>query len=446
MQTSTSSIDDAKRRDFDAVEKGVYQKIARRLMPFLFLCYVVNFLDRVNIGFAQLQLRTDLGFSAEIYGLGAGLFYIGYVIFEVPSNMLLEKIGARKTLLRIMALWGAISMGTAFVTSPTQFYIMRFLLGVAEAGFFPGIILYLTYWIPGTRRAKFTALFLMSAPFSGIIGGPISGWIMRNTVDMAGLHGWQWLLIIEGFPAVILGIIAYFYLDDSPKDAKWLNADEKAIVIQQTMEQAGKTKKGHNNVAGLISAFKDPRVWVVSLVYFAVISGTGAISFWLPTIIRGLGIKDILHVGLLSAIPFIAGITGQLTFARNSDRTKERRLHVVVACAIAAIGWFILAMSLHNPALSIVVLSCAAVGIFASMAIFWTIPPAYLSGSAAATGIALISSIGGIGGFVTNAVVGKLITTTGLLSSGLFYMAALHAVGALLLLFGLPKKAMAGKF
>jgi len=285
-----------------------YRKLTLRLMPFLIICYIVSYLDRANISFAKLQFMNDLGFSEAAYGFGAGLFFVGYVLFEVPSNVWMQRIGARRTLLRIMILWGLISSAMMFVNTPMQFYVMRFLLGAAEAGFFPGVILYLTYWFPAARRGRVTGFFMMGAATAGIIGGPVSTWIMVHMANLHGLHGWQWLFVLEGVPAIILGIIAFYFLCDQPADAKWLGEREKAIVSSDlSLEEKGHMKgRGH----GLVEALRNPKLYVGVVGYFCVLVSFNAIGFWAPTIIRDFGVKDLVDVGLLSSVVFLAGAAG----------------------------------------------------------------------------------------------------------------------------------------
>ena len=328
----------------------VYAKVTWRLVPLLFICYVISYLDRINVGFAQLQMKSELGFSDTVYGFGAGIFFVGYFLFEVPSNLILEKIGARLTLFRIMFVWGLLSAGMAFVSSPMIFYVIRFLLGVFEAGFFPGVILYLTYWYPGSRRARIIAMFMSGIAIAGALGGPISGWIMNDMAGVAGLSGWQWMFILEGLPATFLGIFVFFYLDDRPEDAKWLDREEKAIIRHHLDLERADDPMPHHGQAKRHSAweaFKDPKVYVLSFAYFCFICGVYVISFWLPTFIKEMGVQNPLHVGLLSFIPYGITAVGMVLIGRHSDLKLERRWH----CAIPAfIGAFGLVAMVHLPA------------------------------------------------------------------------------------------------
>jgi len=418
----------------------VYRKISLRLVPFLFICYVASYLDRINIGFAQLQMKQDLGFSDAVYGLGAGIFFFGYALFEVPSNLLLEKFGARRTLLRIMLLWGLTSAGMMFVSTPGQLYAARFLLGLFEAGFFPGIILYFTYWYPSYMRAKIIALFMSGMAVSGIIGGPLSGWIMNDMAGVNGWAGWQWMFLLEGLPAVLLGLLVWFMLCDRPGDAKWLSAQEKDVVertLQQDRQALGTAHHG-----GLRAALRDPKIYILAFAYFTFIAGTYVITFWLPTIVKGFGLTDPLQIGLLTAIPYVIGAIGMVVLGKHSDRTRERRWHCAGAAFLGGAGLVAASFLAGNLPLALVALSLATVGIFATMPLFWAMPTAYLSGSAAAGGIALINSIGLIGGFVSPFVIGWMKTVTGSVNYGLYFVTALMVIGAIALLAGVPAKAL----
>lgn len=287
-----------------AAEEATYRKITLRLMSFLFLCWVLNYLDRVNVSFAQLQLKHDLGLSDAAYGLGVSLFFIGYILLEVPSTLLLRRIGARKTVTRIMLLWGAISTAMAFMTAPWQFYLARTLLGAAEAGFWPGIILYLSYWYPSKRRARITSRFLLAIAVAGIVGGPLSGFILQNFMDVWGFRNWQWLFFLEGVPAVIAGVVAYFYLIDRPQDARWLTEDQKRIVIG-ALDEEGRSKP-HNSPSTLLAALRDPRVYVIAAGWATVpICGT-ILNYWTPTIIKQSGVSNLLQIGFLSTLPYLS--------------------------------------------------------------------------------------------------------------------------------------------
>lgn len=419
----------------DEVEQ-TYRKVTMRLMPFLIIGYIVSYLDRANISFAKLQFMSDLGFSEAAYGLGAGLFFIGYVLFEVPSNLLMQRIGARRTLLRIMVLWGLISSAMMFVNSPIAFYVMRLLLGAAEAGFFPGVIFYLTAWFPSARRGRVTGFFMMGAAAAGVIGGPVSTWIMVHLSGVHGLHGWQWLFLFEGMPAVILGIVAFFFLCDRPGEAKWLTEREKAIVLGDlgAEEQCAPGKNGH----GLRNAFSNRKVYVGILVYFCVLVSFNAIGFWAPTIIKDVGVTDLVNVGWLSSIVFLAGGVGTYVIGYSSDRKMERRWHLVASCGLITLCFALLPLAAHNIPLAVALLSVAAAASYGSFVVFWTIPPTFLPGDSKAGGIALITSLGGIGAFVSPTLVGAMKASTGSIYLGLTILGAISLVGALIMFFSTP--------
>ncbi|MCE7761577.1 MFS transporter [Pseudomonas putida] len=412
----------------------LYRKIAWKILPLLFVSYIVSYLDRVNIGFAALRMQQDLGFSDAVYGLGAGIFFIGYVLFEVPSNLLLTRIGARRTIMRIMIAWGLVSSSMMFVQTPQQFYIARFLLGVFEAGFFPGIILYLTFWFPARLRGSVIAVFMSAIAIAGVLGGPLSGWIIGAMDGVHGLHGWQWMFLLEGSPAIALGILAALLLIDRPEDAKWLSAEERARIAQEV--EAPVAGSSHR----LGAVLRDPRVYALALVYFSVMAGLYILGFWLPGMIKGYGVTDPLHIGLLTAVPYLAGGVGMIVIGRHSDAVGERRWHlascmVLAACALVACTWV---PGQLVPGL--VTLSVAAVGLYASMPLFWTIPTRYLGGQAAAGGIALINSLALFGGFTSPTVLGAVKASTGSLDLGLYVFAGALTLGATVLILAIPAR------
>jgi ACS family phthalate transporter-like MFS transporter len=410
-------------------------------MSFLFLCWVLNYLDRVNVSFAQLQLKHDLGLSDAAYGLGVSLFFIGYILLEVPSTLLLRRIGARKTVTRIMLLWGAISTAMAFMTAPWQFYLARTLLGAAEAGFWPGIILYLSYWYPSKRRARITSRFLLAIAVAGIVGGPLSGFILQNFMDVWGFRNWQWLFFLEGVPAVIAGVVAYFYLIDRPQDARWLTEDQKRIVIG-ALDEEGRSKP-HNSPSTLLAALRDPRVYVIAAGWATVpICGT-ILNYWTPTIIKQSGVSNLLQIGFLSTLPYIVGAVAMLLIARSSDLRLERRWHFVLSTTAGATGAVLLTILTHNSVAAIVCLSLVAVSYFAAAAIIWTIPPNYLTGEAAAGGIGVISSLGQVGAFFAPIVLGWVKSVTGSFSAGILLVAALVFIGGIAVFFGVPRERQA---
>jgi D-galactonate transporter len=415
----------------DASSDRLYRKITLRVIPFLFVSYVISFLDRINIGFAQLQMKQDLGFSDAIYGLAAGMFAVGYVLMEVPSNLMLEKVGARRTFSRIMLCWGVISSCMMFVSSPWQFYVLRFLLGAFEAGFFPGIVLYLTYWYPAKYRATVVSWFFAGVAIAGLVGGLASGWIMQGMAGVGGMHGWQWMFLIEGAPASVLGVIAYFHLVDDPQKVAWLSDADKRKHAQ-TLE-ADRIAHGGDHPHTFRAALRSVRVFALAFVYFTLACGSFAISFWVPTLIRGFGVKDVLSIGLYSAIPYGIGALGVVLISRRSDARLERRRHFAV-CAVGGAAALSL-LTLHSSSLPVMlaILSVAIVLVYAALPVFWTVPPAHLSGAAAAGGIALISSIGQTGGFVSPYLIGLIKSQTGRLDYGLYLMSILLCLGALVL-------------
>lgn len=419
---------------------SIYRKVNLRLIPFLFICYVAAYLDRINIGFAQLQMKQDLGFSDAVYGLGAGIFFFGYALFEVPSNLLLEKIGARKTLVRILVLWGLTSAGMMLVSTPTQLYVARFLLGLFEAGFFPGIILYFTYWYPTRMRARIIALFMSGMAVAGIIGGPLSGWIMNDLASVNGWKGWQWMFLLEGLPSVFLGVLAWFLLCDRPAKARWLSAHEKDLInrtLQRDRQALGLAHHG-----SLRQALRDPTIYILAFAYFTFIAGTYVITFWLPTMVRSFGISNPLEIGVLSAIPYLIGAIGMVVLGKHSDRTGERRWHCAGAAFLGGAGLVAASFLAGHLAAALVALSFATIGIFATMPLFWSIPTAYLSSSAAAGGIALINSLGLVGGFVSPFVIGWVKASTGSVNYGLYFVTGLMVLGAIALLLGVSAKAL----
>lgn len=417
-------------------------KVAWRIIPFLFLCYVISFLDRINIGFAQLQMKHDLGFSDAMYGLGAAVFYVGYVLFEVPSNMLLAKFGARKTFTRIMLLWGLASVSMMFVSKPEHFYLLRFLLGVFEAGFFPGIVLYITYWFPANRRASVMSVFFAGVAIAGVLGGLVSGWIMRDMGGILGLHGWQWMFAIEGAPAVLLAFVALFYIVDRPRDAVWLTHAEKARLTDLCSAEGVDKEGGH--AGGLRAALTNPRVYMFAFAYFSLTCASLTLNIWMPLMIRDFGVTDVVHVSLYTVIPNAIGAVGLLLIARNSDRMRERRKHFAV-CAIGG-GIALAALTLHFQSLTVMLglLSAATVLIYAALPVFWAMPPNYLTGNSAASGIALISSIAITSGIVSPWVMGNIRTATGSMDLGMYLLAGLLTLGAAVIMGGVRASADKG--
>lgn len=407
--------------------------VRRRLIPFMFLLYVVAYLDRINIGFAALQMNRDLGFSDAVYGLGAGIFFIGYVIFEVPSNLILHRVGARMWIARIMVTWGLVSAAMMFVQSVTVFYVLRFLLGVAEAGFFPGMLFYLTKWFPARERARAVALFMTATAVAGLIGGPVSGALLQMH-GVGGLAGWRWLFLLEGLPAVVLGGVVWFYLTEQPEDADWLPGPERAWLIAQ-LRREREIKEAHERFS-VGRALTSGRIWALGALYFLLVTAMYGVAFWLPQIIRNLsGLHD-FAVGLASAVPYLLAAICMVPVARHSDATGERRWHVAVPCAAGALAMFGMTI-IDMPIPGLLLLSCAAIGIWAALGPCWALPMSVLSGPAAAAGLALINSVGNLGGFVGPSLVGFAREATNSFAGGLLVV-ALSLLGAAAVALAVP--------
>jgi ACS family tartrate transporter-like MFS transporter len=416
----------------DEARRSAIAKAARRLMPFLCLCYAVNFLDRVNVGFAALAMNQDLGFSPSVYGAAAGIFFVGYILFEIPSNLALQKFGARIWIARIMISWGLVATAMALVHSETSFYVMRFLLGVAEAGFFPGIILYLTYWFPAAERARIVSLFMAAVPLATVVGGPVSGALLELH-GLGGLKGWHWLFVVEGLPAIVLGVIALKFLDDRPEQAAWLSAEERKALAKTLAEEAKVTRA--TGYAGLGQALTRPRVLVLGLIYFCIVVGLYGIGFWMPQVIQTFGL-DPLRIGFLTAVPYLFAAIAMVLWGTRSDRAKERIWHVALPLLLggAAFAWSAFTGPLW---LAMVALTLATVGIYAAIGTFWSLPTAILTDTGAAAGLALINSLGNLGGFAGPSIVGVIKQATGSFTAALLFLAGALAIGAVtVLLFG----------
>ena len=435
------------------VERAAFTKAAGRLLPLLFACYIVAFLDRVNVGFAKLQMSESLHLSDAAYGFGAGIFFIGYFCFEVPSNLILERVGARAWIARIMITWGIVSGAFAFVAEipwgplPSwfgvsrvefSFYALRFLLGIAEAGFFPGIILYLTYWFPSARRARTVAMFMTAIVVANVVGAPLSGAIMQYADGMAGWAGWRWLFIIEAAPSVIAGIVVLWLLPDGPKSARWLSTAERDAILARLAadEKRAVDQEPRRSSHGARAAFTDSRVWALAIVYLALTLALYAVNFWMPTIIQEVGIArtEYLKVGLLSMIPWgLAGLA-MLATSAHSDRTGERRWHVSAGMLLCAAGLLLLAGVGRAVIPSMIALSLVTSGVLAALSTFWSIPTAFLRQSAAAAGIAWINSVGNLGGHFGPDLIGRVRDASGSASSAFLLLAFLTIVGAIVLL------------
>lgn len=399
----------------------LYKKIIWKLIPFLCFCYLAAYLDRINVGFAKLQMLQHLQFSETVYGLGAGLFFVGYILFEVPSNLALEKVGARIWIARIMISWGILSGLTMLVTTPTQFYIVRFLLGAAEAGFLPGVLYYLTTWFPTYRRGKIIALFMLGLPLSSVIGGPISGWIMGHFHGLNGWQGWQWLFFLEAIPSVLLGVLTFWALPDRYENAKWLTAEEKALLKQ---DLDADDKEGKHSKSSFKDGFFNLKVWMLGSIDFSILLGAYAIGFWMPTFIRNAGVMDTFHIGLLTAIPSIAGVFGMLFLGASSDRHRERRWHLCIPLLIGAAALTASTFFGDNLIMTVVCFTVASCALLGAVPVFFSVPATFLKGTAAATGFALACSLANIAGLVSNSLMGIATDLTGTSHAALWFFAA----------------------
>jgi ACS family tartrate transporter-like MFS transporter len=416
-------------------EQAVMRKVARRLIPFIALIYAFNILDRTNISIASLTMKPDLGFSTLIYGIGAGMFFIGYFFFEVPSNLILERVGARVWIARIMFTWGAVSAAMMFVRTPMQFYVMRFLLGVAEAGFYPGMILYLTYWFPTAQRAQAVARFVAVSAIVGVLGGPLSGLLLALD-GMGGLKGWQWLFLLEGLPSCLLGFVVLRYMTDRPEKAHWLNEQERAWLIRRLAGERSHREKHHG--LSLKQAFASPRILHFCAIFFLYVSAGYGMSFFVPQILKSLteGSWSDQKIALVAALPGLVGAVSMLLGAAHSDRTCERKYHVAVGYAVGAVGILLTALSLAlgNPFLTLAALVLISLGRDSAQGPFWAMPTSMLTGAAAAGGIALINSVGNLGGFAGPFLMGWLKDRTGGFQTGLFTLAGMLVGGSVLAL------------
>jgi MFS family permease len=411
-----------------SARRDVYRKITWRIMPFIVLCYLCAYLDRVNVGFAKLQMLSDLNMSDAVYGLGAGIFFIGYFIFEVPSNVIMHRVGARRWIARIMITWAIVSALTLFVKTPMQFYTARFFLGVAEAGFSPGIMLYLTYWFPAKRRGFALGLYYIAIPLAGVVGGPLSGWILGAFTHSTTMAAWQWLFLIEAIPALLAGFAVLWLMVDRPGEATWLSDEEKSEV-SSTIEREDAEKTTHGNAAAFLS---DRNIWKLCAVYFCQIIGLYGISFWLPSIIKDAGLTDVTMIGWLSAVPYLVAIPAIIVTGISADRFRSRRMHFSIALVIGAIGFAASGYVGHQPVLAVISLCVAAAGILSALSLFWGIPSAFLAGTSAAVGIAGINCVGNLAGFVSPYMVGWLNVVTHDNRIGLYAVAVFMIIGAFL--------------
>ncbi len=419
-----------------SVQSRIVRKVAFRLIPFLAVAYLLNYLDRTNIAFAKLTMSKEIGLSETAYGLASGLFFVGYVFLEVPSNLALNRFGARRWIARIMVTWGIVAIGIAFVNSETSLYVARTLLGVAEAGFFPGVMLYLTWWFPRSVRVRLIGLFMIALPVSSALGSPLSGAIIQYLHGFFGLSGWRAMFLIEGVPTVLLGIAAWFWLTDRPRDARWLAADEREwLDATIAAEHAATAEGGHTSVR---ESLRDARVWALGLVYFGLGYGLFALSFFLPTIVVGFAKTfhtsfSTFQTGLIVAVPFAIGTVALVLWSRHSDRTGERVWHVVLPALLAAVTVPV-ALYMRSPTAAIAVISVTAIGIYAAFPVFWYLPSTFLTGAAAATGIAVVNTMGAVAGFAAPYLTGWLLDLTGSSKAGLWVVGVVMFVSAVVLL------------
>jgi len=419
-------------------ERPVYRKIAWRLVPFLVLCYVFAQIDRFNIGFAKLQFLSDLNLNDAIFGVAASAFYVGYMLFEVPSNWLLARAGVRKTLLRIMVFWGAVTCALMLATTATHLYILRFLLGVAEAGFFPGILFYLTLWFPDKLRGRVSTVFVTAIPVAGVIGGPLAGWIMGGMQGVNGWYGWQWLFLLEGLPTIALGVVAYHFLNDSPARAGWLSDHEKEQVFADLAADAARRRE--KSTHEFHAALRDVRVWKLALIYFIYFFALNANILWSPSVLKGVGQQTVGTVGVASGIIALLATLGMILIGRHSDHHMERRWHVFVCGLLAAGAFLLLPLAAGSFVATAALLVVSSAGLYSVLGLFWTIPSSFLKGSAAAAGIALINSFGALAGSVGPALIGWIKVETGSLYMGLGAVAVLLIASMMLLMKWVPRE------
>lgn len=414
--------------------ESAYRKITFRLIPFIFVCYLFNYLDRVNVGFAKLQMLDALKWSETIYGLGAGIFFIGYVLSGVPSNLLLHRLGARKVIGTLMVAWGIASASLMFVKTPEAFYALRFITGAFEAGFFPGIVLYFTNWYPASRRGRIMGLFMSAIPISGLLGSPLSGWMMQSFSGQSGLAGWQWMFLLQGIPTILLGLLVYVLLNDGIGQARWLSESEKKLLLAELEEDERTRRETSKTSETFASVLRNPHVWMLGLVYFCIQMGVYAINFWLPTIVKSLGFSSTVTVGWISAIPYLCASIFMIWIGRSADAKKERRWHLSGPLLMGLCGLMLATQAGGHPVIAIIGLSMATMGALSSLPMFWPLPTAFLGSAAAAGGLALINSLGQIAGFISPFLVGWIKDRTGGTDLALYILSGVMLLGVVLVM------------
>jgi MFS family permease len=421
--------------EVDLLEDAIYRRVNWRIVPLFVACFLFAYLDRVNISFAKLQMASDLGFSETVYGLGASLFFVGYFLFEVPSNILLHRIGARIWIARIMVSWGIASACMMFVHSEFWFYTLRFLIGVMEAGFVPGVLYFFTQWYPSNRRARVNSYFKSSICLCGIVGGPIAGLILAHFDGVMGLAGWRWLFLLEGIPSVLLGGVVFWLVKDRIQDVTWLNAREKQVVLDRMAKEAQP-----QTPQTLCDVWREPATYVMSAIYLCLVMALTGLLFWMPQLIKTAGVLDSLDIGLLTVIPYVGAVIGNLLIGASSDRHGERRWHMAGCATMTAIGYLVCALFPGQLLPLMIGMTLIMTGIIAWMPIFWTLPPRFLTGLAAAAGIALINSIGQLGGVIAPFMVGRIKDLSGTATPALFALCAVSVLAVALIVWGIPRR------
>ncbi|ASL47895.1 Putative metabolite transport protein NicT [Burkholderia sp. AD24] len=431
-------------RATDLQERRLFWRITIRLVPFLFFCYVFAMIDRLNVGFAKLQFMAHLHLTEAVYGTAAGLLYLGYMLFELPSNLMLQRYGVRTTLLRIMVLWGGFTVALAFVSNRYEFYALRFLVGAAEAGFFPGIVLYLSYWFPEHMRGRASSLFVMAVPVSGVIGAPLATWIMTDLDGVFGLRGWQNVFVFEGIPAIVLGVVAYFFLTNRPRDAHWLLQEERRVVELRVSEKSRDSVKIQDaGPSRLRDALKSPVMYCLLICYFAFYCAENAVLVWIPTLLRSVGVSNLKDIGWISGGISVVSTVGLLTICFASDRyAHHRRAHLIVCGVVTSISLLLLPLGAKSIAITVVVLTVCSVFVFGFLALFWTVPSGYFKQQARAGGIALINSAGALGGLLSPIFIGWVKDATGSFYYALGGLGAFFLASLLLLFFAIPRPAV----